>query len=134
MAVLIPRKQIEEQKDFTASLDIGGDLTVSGSLLVSKSFFLGSQLTDKSEITGSVFLTGSLNIDGEFIIKDAATTVLSFTSSQAIEALQSFDTTRYAGVLARDFGANVPTLYVSATDGDDTNDGREGCTISNSWF
>jgi len=28
MAVLIPRKQIEEQKDFTASLDIGGDLTV----------------------------------------------------------------------------------------------------------
>jgi hypothetical protein len=124
MAVLIPRKQIEEQKDFTASLDIGGDLTVSGSLLVSKSFLLGSELTDKSEITGSVFLTGSLNIDGEFIIKDAATTVLSFTSSQAIEALQSFDTTRYAGVLARDFGANVPTLYVSATDGDDNNDGR----------
>jgi hypothetical protein len=124
MAVLIPRKQIEEQKDFTASLDIGGDLTVSGSLLVSKSFFLGSRITDKSEITGSVFLTGSLNIDGEFTIKDAATTVLSFTSSQALEALESFDTTRYAGVLARDFGANVPTLYVSATDGDDTNDGR----------
>jgi hypothetical protein len=124
MAVLIPRKQIEEQKDFTASLDIGGDLTVSGSLLVSKSFFLGSELTDKNEITGSVFLTGSLNIDGEFSIKDAATTVLSFTSSQALKALESFDTTRYAGVLARDFGANVPTLYVSATDGDDTNDGR----------
>jgi len=124
MAVLIPRKQIEEQKDFTASLDIGGDLTVSGSLLVSKSFFLGSELTDKNEITGSVFLTGSLNIDGEFSIKDAATTVLSFTSSQSLKALESFDTTRYAGVLARDFGANVPTLYVSATDGDDTNDGR----------
>jgi hypothetical protein len=124
MAVLIPRKQIEEQKEFTSSLDIGGDLTVSGSLLVSKSFFFGNELTDKNEITGSVFLTGSLNVDGEFTIKDAATTVLAFTASQALQASQSFDTTRYGGILARDFGANVPTLYVSATDGDDANDGR----------
>ena len=124
MAVLIPRKQIEEQKDFTASLDVRQNLTVSGSLLVSKSFDLGTSLFDKSTITGSIELTGSLNIDGEFIVKNASTTVLSLTASQAVEALQAFDTTKYGGVLARDFGANVPTLYVSATDGDDTNDGR----------
>ena len=125
MARLIPRKQIEEQQDLSGSLRIGGDLIVtgsslfSGSLQVDNNFFLGNELTDRGEITGSVFLTGSFTIDGQLNL--ANLTQLAATSSNA---LVSQDTFRYAGILARDFGANVPTLYVSATDGDDTNDGR----------
>jgi len=126
MAVLIPRKQIEEQNDISGSFRIGGDLSVSGSTVIGGSFsadsefFLGNQLTDRGEVTGSVFLTGSLTIDGDFSFQDV-NRVLNVTASQA---LQSQDTFRYAGILARDFGANVPTLYVSSTDGDDNNDGR----------
>ena len=126
MAVLIPRKQIEEQNDISASFRVGGDLSVTGSAVIGGSFsadsefFLGNQLTDRGEITGSVFLTGSLIIDGDFGFEDV-NRVLNVTASQA---LQSQDTFRYAGILARDFGANVPTLYVSSTDGDDNNDGR----------
>jgi hypothetical protein len=126
MAVLIPRKQIEEQNDISGSFRVGGDLSVSGSTVIGGSFsadsefFLGNQLTDRGEITGSVFLTGSLTIDGDFGFEDV-NRVLNVTASQA---LQSQDTFRYAGILARDFGANVPTLYVSSTDGDDNNDGR----------
>jgi hypothetical protein len=126
MAVLIPRKQIEEQNDISASFRIGGDLSVTGSAVIGGSFaadsefFLGNQLTDRGEITGSVFLTGSLIIDGDFGFEDV-NRILNVTASQA---LQSQDTFRYAGILARDFGANVPTLYVSSTDGDDNNDGR----------
>ena len=126
MARLIPRKQIEEQQNISGSLNIGQDVVVgndaiiSGSLFVSKSFFLGNNLNDRSEITGSVFLTGSLTIDG--ILKTAApNTILSVTSSNTLDAV---DTQRYAGILAKDFGANLPTLYVSSTDGDDNNDGR----------
>ena len=126
MARLIPRKQIEEQQNITGSLTIGqnvfvgNDANISGSLFVSKSFFFGSATSSKSEITGSVFLTGSLTIDGE-LKTGAPNTILSVTSSNA---LVSVDTQRYAGILAKDFGTNLPTLYVSSTDGDDTNDGR----------
>ena len=126
MARLIPRKQIEEQQNISGSLsiqqnvEIGQDAIISGSLFVSRSFFFGNDLNDKSEITGSVFLTGSLTIDG-ILRTGAPNTILSVTSSNTLDAL---DTQRYAGILAKDFGANVPTLYVSSTDGDDTNDGR----------
>ncbi len=126
MARLIPRKQIEEQQDISSSLNIrqnlnvGNDAIITGSLFVSKSFFLGSSTSSKSEITGSVFLTGSLTIDGQLKVA-APETVLSVTSSNTVLAV---DTQKYAGILAKDFGANVPTLYVSSTDGDDTNDGR----------
>jgi len=126
MARLIPRKQIEEQQNITGSLTVaenlflGNDAIISGSLFVSKSFFMGNDTGSKNEITGSVFLTGSLIIDG--VLKTGApNTVLSITSSNTILAE---DTQRYSGILAKDFGANVPTLYVSSTDGDDTNDGR----------
>jgi hypothetical protein len=126
MARLIPRKQIEEQQNITGSLTIGqnvfvgNDAIISGSLFVSKSLFLGNDTGSISEITGSVFLTGSLTIDG--ILKTAApNTILSVTSSNTLDAV---DTQRYAGILAKDFGANLPTLYVSSTDGDDSNDGR----------
>ncbi len=126
MARLIPRKQIEEQQNITGSLTIaenvfvGNDAIISGSLFVSKSFFLGNDTGSKSEITASVFLSGSLTIDGNLKV-GAPETVLSITSSNTILAE---DTQRYAGILAKDFGANQPTLYVSSTDGDDTNDGR----------
>jgi hypothetical protein len=126
MARLIPRKQIEEQQNISASLSIGEniyvgqDAIISGSIFVSQSFFLGNDTGSKSEITGSVFLTGSLVIDGE-LRTSAPNTILSVTSSNSILAV---DTQRYAGILAKDFGANLPTLYVSSTDGDDSNDGR----------
>ena len=126
MARLIPRKQIEEQQNITGSLTIGqnifvgNDAIITGSLFVSQSFFLGTNTGSKSEITGSVFLTGSLTIDG--ILKTSAPdTILSVTSSNSLLAV---DTQRYAGILAKDFGSNLPTLYVSSTDGDDSNDGR----------
>jgi hypothetical protein len=126
MARLIPRKQIEEQQNISSSFSIGQDLNVgnnvivSGSLLVSQSFFLGTDTGSKSEITGSVYLTGSLSIDGSlnFVGPKA---ILSATASNA---LQSNDTRLYDGIRSVDFGANVPTLYVSSTDGDDNNDGR----------
>ena len=126
MARLIPRKQIEEQQNITGSLTIGenifvgNDGVISGSLFVSKSFFFGNDTGSVNEITGSVFLTGSLTIDGSLKVA-APETILSITSSNTILAE---DTQRYAGILAKDFGANVPTLYVSSTDGDDNNDGR----------
>jgi hypothetical protein len=126
MARLIPRKQIEEQQNISGSLSIrenvfvGNDAIISGSIFVSQSFFFGSATSSKNEITGSVFLTGSLVIDGE-LRTSAPNTILSVTSSNTILAV---DTQRYAGILAKDFGANLPTLYVSSTDGDDTNDGR----------
>jgi hypothetical protein len=126
MARLIPRKQIEEQQNISGSLNIrqdvnvGNDAIISGSLFVSKSFFLGNDVNEVSEITGSVFLTGSLEIDGELIFKGPEA-ILSATSSNTLLAV---DTQRYAGILAKDFGANQPTLYVSSTDGDDSNDGR----------
>ena len=126
MARLIPRKQIEEQQNITGSLTIaenvfvGSNAIISGSLFVSKSFFLGNNTGSKSEITGSVFLTGSLEIDGNLVFRGPEA-ILSATSSNALLAV---DTQRYAGILAKDFGANVPTLYVSSTDGDDNNDGR----------
>jgi hypothetical protein len=126
MARLIPRKQIEEQQNISSSLTIGqnvyvgNDAIISGSLFVSKSFLLGTNTGSINEITGSVFLTGSLTIDG--ILKTAApNTILSVTSSNTLLAV---DTQRYSGILAKDFGANLPTLYVSSTDGDDSNDGR----------
>ena len=126
MARLIPRKQIEEQQDISASLNIreninvGNDALISGSLFVSKSFFFGNNLNDYNDITGSVFLTGSLTIDGQLKVATRET-IVAITSSNTILAE---DTQRYSGILAKDFGANVPTLYVSSTDGDDTNDGR----------
>ena len=126
MARLIPRKQIEEQQNISGSLTIGQDLIVngnifsSGTLQVDNDFYLGNNLSDRGEITGSLFLTGSLTIDGNLFVS-APETVLSVTASNAILAE---DTQRYAGILAKDFGALVPTLYVSSTDGDDNNDGR----------
>jgi hypothetical protein len=99
---------------------VGNNAIISGSIFVSQSFFLGTNTGSISEITGSVFLTGSLTIDG--ILKTSAPdTILSVTSSNS---LVSVDTQRYAGILAKDFGSNLPTLYVSSTDGDDANDGR----------
>jgi len=126
MARLIPRKQIEEQQNITGSLTIGqnvfvgNDAIITGSIFVSQSFFFGSATSSRNEITGSVFLTGSLTIDGQ-LRTSAPNTVLAVTASNAV---LSVDTQRYAGILAKDFGANLPTLYVSSTDGDDTNDGR----------
>ncbi len=126
MARLIPRKQIEEQQDISSSLNIrqdvnvGNNAIISGSLFVSKSFFFGNDTGSLNEITGSVYLTGSLTIDGNLKVA-APETVLSITSSNTVLAV---DTQKYAGILAKDFGANVPTLYVSSTDGDDNNDGR----------
>jgi hypothetical protein len=126
MARLIPRKQIEEQQDLSGSLNIRQNLYVeknafiSGNLYVSESFFFGNDTGSYNNITGSVYLTGSLIIDG--ILKTSApNATLSVTSSNS---LVSVDTFKYAGILARDFGANVPTLYVSSTDGNDANDGR----------
>ena len=118
MATLIPRKQIEEFQEFTGSLNIGGDLNVSQSLLVSQSFFLGTDTGSISQITSSLKLTGSLEIDGEFTFLGDE---LNVTASRATTAE---DTLRFGGILAKDFGANIPTLYVSSTDGDDNNDGR----------
>ena len=126
MARLIPRKQIEEQQNISGSLNIGqsvsvgNDAIISGSLFVSKSFFLGTNINDRSEITSSIYLTGSLVIDG-LLQAASPNTILAITASNS---LVSVDTFKYAGVLARDFGANVPTLYVSSTDGNDANDGR----------
>ena len=126
MARLIPRKQIEEQQNISSSFSVGQDLIVgrdtviSGSLFVSQSFFFGNDTGSRNEIPGSVFLTGSLTIDGDLFV-GAPDTVLSIKASGS---LSSDDTQRYAGILAKDFGANLPTLYVSSTDGDDTNDGR----------
>jgi hypothetical protein len=126
MARLIPRKQIEEQQNISGSLtiqqnvDIGNDAIVSGSLFVSQSFFLGNNTGSRNEITGSVFLTGSLSILGKLEFQGPEA-ILSATASNTLLAV---DTQRYAGILAKDFGANVPTLYVSSTDGDDNNDGR----------
>jgi len=123
MANLIPRKQIEEQQSASGSFNIGQDVVVgrdaifSGSLYVSKSFFLGNDVNDYNDITGSVYLTGSLNIDGPI----TSTFGIAATASYANNAI---DTVNYNGILAKDFGANVPTLYVSSTDGDDSNDGR----------
>jgi hypothetical protein len=125
MARLIPRKQIEEQQDISGSLRIGGDLIVtgsalfSGSLQVDNDFFLGNELTDKGEITGSVFITGSLVLDGELNLAN-----LTRLSATASNSLLAEDTRLYDGIRSVDFGANVPTLYVSSTDGDDNNDGR----------
>ena len=126
MARLIPRKQIEEQQNISGSLNIGqsvnvgNDAIISGSLFVSKSFFLGTNINDRSEITSSIYLTGSLVIDG-LLQAASPNTILAITASNS---LVSVDTFKYAGILARDFGANVPTLYVSSTDGNDANDGR----------
>jgi hypothetical protein len=126
MARLIPRKQIEEQQNISGSfrvgedINIGNNVIISGSIFVSQSFFFGSDTGSRNEITGSVYLTGSLIIDGE-LRTGAPNTILSVTSSNA---LVSVDTQKYAGILAKDFGSNLPTLYVSSTDGDDTNDGR----------
>jgi len=126
MARLIPRKQIEDQQNISSSFSVGGNLNVgqsaiiSGSLFVSESFFFGSNTGSLNEITGSVFLTGSLTIDGT-LRTTAPNTILSITASNAS---QSLNTQLYNGIRSFDFGANVPTLYVSSTDGDDTNDGR----------
>jgi hypothetical protein len=126
MARLIPRKQIEEQQNISGSFRVGEDINIgnntiiSGSIFVSQSFFFGSATSSRNEITGSVFLTGSLVIEGD-LRTGAPNTILSVTSSNTVLAV---DTQRYAGILAKDFGANLPTLYVSSTDGDDSNDGR----------
>jgi len=126
MARLIPRKQIEEQQDISGSLNIrkniyvGQDAFVSGNLYVSQSFFFGNDTGSYNDITGSVYLTGSLIIDG-LLKTTSPSSVLSVTSSNSLLAI---DTEKYSGIRARDFGANVPTLYVSSTDGNDANDGR----------
>jgi hypothetical protein len=126
MARLIPRKQIEEQQNISGSFRVGEDINIgnntiiSGSIFVSQSFFFGSATSSRNEITGSVYLTGSLIIQGD-LRTGAPNTILSVTSSNTVLAV---DTQRYAGILAKDFGANLPTLYVSSTDGDDSNDGR----------
>ena len=126
MARLIPRKQIEEPQDISSSLNIrknlfvGEDAFVSGNLHVSKSFFFGNDTGSYNSITGSVYLTGSLVIDGNFKVTSFES-ILSLTSSNS---LTSLDTEKYSGIRARDFGTSIPTLYVSSTDGNDTNDGR----------
>ena len=85
MARLIPRKQIEEQQDISASLAIrenlyvGNDIINSGSLFVSKSFFFGNDTGSLNEITGSVFVTGSFTVDGVFSL--GAQTLFSGTAS-----------------------------------------------------
>jgi UDP-3-O-[3-hydroxymyristoyl] glucosamine N-acyltransferase len=108
MARLIPRKQIEEQQNISGSFRVGEDINIgnntiiSGSIFVSQSFFFGSATSSRNEITGSVFLTGSLVIEGD-LRTGAPNTILSVTSSNTVLAV---DTQRYAGILAKDFGAN----------------------------
>jgi hypothetical protein len=120
MARLIPQKQIEEVNIFRDSISVGNSVFISGSLLVSQSINIGSDLQTKQTITGSVEITGSLNIDGN----------LSFANAQSrLDATSSFsevsvDTQQFGGIPVSEFAGNDSTIYVSATRGDDSNDGR----------
>ena len=119
MARLIPQKQIEEVNIFKDSISVGNSVFISGSLLVSQSIDIGSDLTTPQRITGSVQITGSLDIDGN----------LSFTNADSrLDATASFadvavDTQKFGGIPVAEFGGSDSTIYVSATRGDDSNDG-----------
>ena len=120
MARLIPQKQIEEINSFRDSISVANSVFISGSLLVSQSVDLGSQSDTPQRITGSVQITGSLELDGNLSFKDARDRL----DATASFADTSVDTQRFGGILAKDFGASGATIYVSATKGDDNNDGR----------
>lgn len=115
MANLIPREQIEEFRDVSGSLSIGGDLQVSGNLFVSQSVNIGSDVSDIHQITGSVKISGSLEVDGN--IEFDPGTILNATASYAL------DSDKFDGIDSIDFGKVETVIYVSATDGDDDNDG-----------
>lgn len=115
MATLIPREQIEEPGFFSGSVEFGQDVIISGSLIVSQSITIGSDVETVQAITGAVFITGSLTVDGNINI--SGTGVLEATASNALNS------DLYDGIDSVDFGKVETVLYVSATDGDDTNDG-----------
>ena len=120
MARLIPQKQIEEINQFKDSISVANSVFISGSLLVSQSIDIGSTADTIQRITGSVEITGSLELDGQLSFKDAQSR-LDATSSFSDE---SVDTQRFGGISVTEFGGSDATIYVSATRGDDTNDGR----------
>lgn len=115
MATLIPREQIEEPGFFSGSVEFGQDVIISGSLIVSQSITIGSDVETVQAITGAVFITGSLTVDGNINI--SGTGVLEATASNALNS------DLYDGIDSVDFGKVETVLYVSATDGDDDNDG-----------
>jgi hypothetical protein len=120
MARLIPQKQIEEINQFKDSISVANSVFISGSLLVSQSIDIGSSAQTIQRITGSVEITGSLELDGQLSFKDAQSR-LDATASFSDE---SVDTQRFGGISVTEFGGSDATIYVSATRGDDTNDGR----------
>ena len=120
MARLIPQKQIEEVNIFKDSISVANSVIISGSLLVSQSIDIGNDLTTKQRITGSVEITGSINIDGDLTFARAESRLDATASFSDV----SFDTQRFGGIPVAEFGGSDATVYVSATRGDDSNDGR----------
>jgi hypothetical protein len=120
MARLIPQKQIEEVNIFRDSISVGNSVFISGSLLVSQSIDIGNDLTTPQRITGSVQITGSINIDGDLTFARAESRLDATASFSDV----SVDTQRFGGIPVAEFGGSDSTIYVSATRGDDSNDGR----------
>jgi len=120
MARLIPQKQIEEVNIFRDSISVGNSVFISGSLLVSQSIDIGNDLTTPQRITGSVQITGSINIDGDLTFARAESRLDATASFSDV----SVDTQRFGGIPVAEFGGSDATVYVSATRGDDSNDGR----------
>jgi len=120
MARLIPQKQIEEVNIFKDSISVNNNVSISGSLLVSQSINIGSDLTTPQIITGSVEITGSVNIDGDLTFARAESRLDATASFSDV----SVDTQRFGGIPVAEFGGSDATVYVSATRGDDSNDGR----------
>ena len=120
MARLIPQKQIEEVNIFKDSISVNNNVSISGSLLVSQSINIGSDLTTPQRITGSVEITGSINIDGDLTFARAESRLDATASFSDV----SVDTQKFGGIPVAEFGGSDSTIYVSATRGDDSNDGR----------
>ena len=120
MARLIPQKQIEEVNIFKDSISVGNSVFISGSLLVSQSVDIGNDLTTAQRITGSVQITGSVNIDGDLTFARAESRLDATASFSDV----SVDTQKFGGIPVAEFGGSDSTIYVSATRGDDSNDGR----------
>ena len=120
MARLIPQKQIEEVNIFKDSISVNNNVSISGSLLVSQSINIGSDLNTPQIITGSVEITGSVNIDGDLTFARAESRLDATASFSDV----SVDTQKFGGIPVAEFGGSDSTIYVSATRGDDSNDGR----------
>lgn len=112
MTKLIPREQIEDSNDLD-SLNVSNDLIVSGTIFVSQSSAFGSDISDTHQFTGSVEISGSLKIDGP----------ISFDVGAVVTSSYAMDSDKYDGIDSVDFGRVETVIYVSATDGDDDNNG-----------